>query len=53
MKKYTELLKTYKFENIKETSYNITLSSKIQKGNKKINPTELFGIWKDNPKTLE
>ena len=26
---------------------------KITKGDKSIDPTALFGIWKDNPRTLE
>jgi hypothetical protein len=25
----------------------------IQKGDKTVDPTGLFGIWKDNPRTLE
>jgi hypothetical protein len=35
------------FSNKKEIEPTIT------KGDKSINPTELFGIWKDSPKTTE
>lgn len=29
------------------------LESSIVKGDKSINPSELFGIWKNNPRTIE
>lgn len=47
------LFKTLELENVKIVSPNFSLSSPIQKGNKKINPRGLFGIWKDNPKNIE
>lgn len=28
-------------------------SAKITKGDKTLNPTELFGIWRENPRSLE
>ena len=32
--------------------YNVERNSSITKGDKSIDPTGLFGIWKDNPRTL-
>ncbi|OFX20691.1 MAG: hypothetical protein A2033_00960 [Bacteroidetes bacterium GWA2_31_9] len=45
--------KTIEIGSVKVISEHIIPTPKIHKGNKKINPKELFGIWKDNPKSLE
>lgn len=55
LEKLFAFFKTFQFENIKVVSaLNVqTDTSFITKGDKKINPKELFGIWKDNPKDIE
>jgi hypothetical protein len=55
LEKLFTFFKTFQFENIKVvSSQNVqTDTSFITKGDKKINPKELFGIWKDNPKDIE
>ena len=50
--KLFELFNTLHHENDNIISNNNPLPN-INKGNKKINPKELFGIWRDNPKTIE
>ena len=51
-----QLLKLLKSLNIKNISIK-EVSQKhqpvITKGDKKLDPRELFGIWQDNPRTLE
>ncbi|MEZ4777619.1 MAG: hypothetical protein R3D00_30875 [Bacteroidia bacterium] len=51
-----QLLQVLKSLNIKNV--NIKEGAKkrqpaITKGDKKLDPRELFGIWRDNPRTLE
>jgi hypothetical protein len=55
LEKLFTFFKTFQFENIKVvSSSNVqTDTSFITKGDKKINPKELFGIWKDNPKDID
>jgi hypothetical protein len=55
LEKLFTFFKTFQFENIKVvSSQNVqTDTSFITKGDKKINPKELFGIWKDNPKDID
>jgi hypothetical protein len=51
-----QLLLMLKSLNIKSVNVQPTLTTVrpiITKGDKKIDPTELFGIWKENPKTIE
>lgn len=51
-----KLLLLLKSLNIKKVSIKDTLPKQqlvITKGNKKLNPRELFGIWQDNPRTIE
>jgi hypothetical protein len=49
-----QMLQTLKLKHIKiQPSEAVELRPTITKGDKKIDPTELFGIWKDNPRTLE
>jgi hypothetical protein len=55
LEKLFSFFKTFQFENIKVVSpSNVqTDASFITKGDKKINPKELFGIWKENPRDIE
>ena len=39
-------------EDIELKAYNVDRKSSITKGDKSIDPKSLFGIWKDNPRTL-
>jgi len=47
------LLKTLNIKNIKIQSSPAVPQPSITRGDKKIDPTQLFGIWKDNPRTIE
>jgi hypothetical protein len=47
------LLKTLNIKNIKIQSSPSVLQPSITPGDKKIDPKQLFGIWKDNPRTME
>lgn len=47
------LLKTLNIKNIKIQSSASALKPSITPGNKKIDPRQLFGIWKNNPRTIE
>jgi len=47
------LLKSLDIKNIKIQSSPAVFQSKITRGDKKIDPKPLFGIWKDNPRTIE
>ena len=40
-------------EKVQITKLEPTDLPNIQKGDKSIDPTALFGLWKDNPRTLE
>lgn len=40
-------------EKIQITKPETTDLPTVQKGDKSIDPTALFGLWKDNPRTLE
>lgn len=42
-----------KLQNIKIVSSQNDLKPNILKGNKSLNPKELFGIWKNKPKNLK
>jgi hypothetical protein len=48
-----KLLKSLNIKTIKIQSAPIELRPTITKGDKKIDPNQLFGIWKDNPRTIE
>lgn len=37
----------------KKPNLSPELETNITKGDHSVDPSELFGIWKDNPKTLE
>ena len=47
------LLKTLNIKNIKIQPSPSVLQPSITLGNKKLDPKQLFGIWKDNPRTIE
>ncbi len=47
------LLKTLDIKNIKIQSSPSTPQASITRGDKNIDPKQLFGIWKDNPRTIE
>lgn len=52
-----QLLHLIKSLNIKDLKIDFSSKKEIEptitKGDKTINPTELFGIWKESPKTIE
>ena len=47
------LLKALNIENINIKSSTSTPPPTITRGDKKIDPKQLFGIWKKNPRTIE
>lgn len=47
------LLKTLNLKNVKIQSSAATLRPAITRGDKTIDPKQLFGIWKDAPRTLD
>jgi hypothetical protein len=53
MEKLLSLFRTMKLENIKIISPQNDAKSNIIKGNKSLNPKELFGIWKETPRNIE
>jgi hypothetical protein len=52
MEKLSALLKTFKINNVKVISTGDS-DLPIIKGDKKIDPTSLFGIWANKPRSLE
>lgn len=48
-----QVLKSLNIKTIKVQSYPVAPRPTITKGDKKLNPRQLFGIWKDNPRTIE
>ncbi|KQM66356.1 hypothetical protein ASE74_08070 [Pedobacter sp. Leaf216] len=52
MEKLLSFFQTMKLENIKIISSQ-EAKPNLRKGNKSINPKELFGIWKETPKNIE
>lgn len=48
-----QLLKSLNIKNINIKEVSQKRQPVITKGDKKLNPRELFGIWQDNPRTLE
>ncbi|MDQ0637321.1 hypothetical protein QF042_000886 [Pedobacter sp. W3I1] len=53
MEKLLSLFQTMNLKNIKIISSQKDLKSNILKGDKALNPKELFGIWKDSPRNIE
>lgn len=56
MAEIEQLLKVLKSLNINDINIQNMHQPRqpfISKGNKDINPEDLFGIWKDNPMTIE
>jgi hypothetical protein len=52
MEKLSALFKTFKINAVNVIAADETAIPLI-KGNKKINPKDLFGIWADKPRSLE
>ena len=48
-----QVLKSLNIKNISVQSSPVVLRPTISKGDKKLDPKQLFGIWKDNPRTIE
>lgn len=48
-----QLLKSLNIKNINIKEVSQKRQPVITKGDKKLNPRELFGIWQGNPRTLE
>ena len=48
-----KLLKSLNIKNIKVQTSSASPHPAITKGDKKLDPKALFGIWKDNPRTIE
>ncbi|MDZ4807253.1 MAG: hypothetical protein SGI96_03190 [Bacteroidota bacterium] len=51
-----QLLQMLKSTNIQAVKVEASPSAPhlaVSKGDKKLDPKELFGIWKDNPRTIE
>lgn len=48
-----ELLKSLNIKNINITEPPSKRQPVITKGNKKLEPRELFGIWQNSPRTVE
>ncbi len=48
-----QVLKSLNIKTIKVQRSPIVLMPTITKGDKRLDPKELFGIWKDNPRTIE
>jgi hypothetical protein len=47
------LLKSLNIKAVKIESSTSSLQPKITRGDKSIDPKQLFGIWKDHPRTIE
>lgn len=48
-----QVLKSLNIKSIKVQPAQPSLAPSITRGDKRLNPKELFGIWKDNPRTIE
>lgn len=48
-----QLLKSLNIKNVNIKDVSQKRQPVITKGDKKLNPRDLFGIWQDNPRTLE
>ena len=48
-----QVLKSLNIKTIKIQPSRATLSPSVTRGDKSLDPKELFGIWKDNPRTIE
>lgn len=44
--------KTTKIDSFEIVTENLISNPNIQKGNKNLNPRDLFGIWKNNPMNI-
>ncbi|KAA8482420.1 hypothetical protein BDE36_3478 [Arcticibacter tournemirensis] len=53
-KKLTALFKSLDIDSIEVVSNDdIAGPAPVKRGNKKIDPNDLFGIWADNPRSLD
>ena len=48
-----QVLKSLNIKTIKIQPSRVTLAPSVTRGDKSLDPKELFGIWKDNPRTIE
>jgi hypothetical protein len=48
-----QVLKSLNIKTIKVQATPVTLAPSITRGDKRLDPKDLFGIWKDNPRTIE
>jgi hypothetical protein len=48
-----QVLKSLNIKSIKVQPSQVILAPSITRGDKRLDPKELFGIWKDNPRTIE
>ena len=48
-----QVLKSLNIKTIKVQSSPVSLRPTITKGDKKLDPKQLFGIWENNPRTIE
>ena len=48
-----QMLKSLNIKTIKIQQSRVSHAPSITRGDKRLDPKELFGIWKDNPRTIE
>jgi len=48
-----QVLKSLNIKTIKIQASPVFLTPNITRGDKRLDPKELFGIWKDNPRTID
>lgn len=48
-----QVLKSLNIKTIKVQPSPVLLTPSITRGDKRLDPKELFGIWKDNPRAIE
>lgn len=53
MKKLIAFFKTMQLDSIQIVTEHTAHLPIIQKGNKRLNPKELFGIWQEEPRDIE
>lgn len=53
LEKLSALFKAFKINQVKVISPSPEIAIKVSKGDKKIDPKALFGIWANKPRSLE
>ncbi|MDZ7936079.1 MAG: hypothetical protein U5M51_14150 [Emticicia sp.] len=53
IEKLFSFFQTVKLDGVQVSSEDFKRKPKIKKGNKSLNPKELFGIWQESPKNIE